>query len=211
MLCNNWFNSFPHHVLFSACKFFEVISKAITRYQKFNFRVWQMTNIFSLFKCSPHSAILVCAEYKWPTEGKRKKKKKAKSIFQDFSLKSTFKRINEGERSYPPWMMLIKVPFFRSFKDLLSNTSLMSPPKKKKQIKYWKSGLPTIYCKYMYDTTTKECCCVHREENSCNIFLVKRTALTLTPQFRVCLGAELGHISKACRAARLRVRKMNQP
>lgn len=39
VLLHNQFNSFPHHVLFSACKFFEVISKAITPYQKFNFRV----------------------------------------------------------------------------------------------------------------------------------------------------------------------------
>lgn len=40
---------------------------------------------------------------------------------------------------------------------------------------------------------------------------VKRTALSLTLQFSVCLGAELGHVSEACSAARLCVRKMNQP
>lgn len=141
----------------------------------------------------------------------RQKKKKAKSIFQGFSLKSMFKRelMRGKEVTLPEWCWS---KYISSEASKICWAIHHSSPLPRKKTKYaLKIWLATSYCKYVYDTATKGCCRVHRKENSCNILLVKRTALSLTPQFSVCLGAGPSHISKACSAARLCVRKTNQP
>lgn len=133
----------------------------------------------------------------------RQKEKKAKSIFQGFSLKSTFKReLMRGKDVTLPewcWSKYISSEASRICWAIHHSGPL---PRKKKQIMYWKLGLAIVYCKYIYDTATKECCCVQRKENSCNILPLKRTALSLTLCVLRCWAwAQLKSL-QSCKASR---------